>query len=156
MFGPPVQAWYVLIAVSLASVAVAGIALDVTPAPAPPANEAAQTIDSVAAGESPAMGYHPLAADRVKIGSQTLIVAANERTAQASYRFGPVVPVGANTTLAAVLRGAPPAETFASQRAYATALADARAQEPSWQTGDRLLIRAVQWGEQDVTLVGVE
>ncbi len=156
MLGPPVDAWYAFIALSIVSTVIAGITFDLSTAAAPSATPAAETIDAVAAGPAPSVGYHPLAADWVRIESTRLGVDRDGTIDTARYRFGPVIPVTPETPLATVLNGAPPEHVFDSEAEFDQALKQARTREPRWQSVEAgLTVRAVAWNETDATLVGV-
>lgn len=155
MFGPPVQGWYVFLAVTLASFAIAGIALEMTPTADPPAPAVAETVDEVAAGAGPAVGRYPLTSGEIKVESHAVAVRQDGETARATYRFGPVTPVQHNESLREVLEGTPPELAFSSERAFARAIEQADRHDPGWQSvSDGIKIRSVRWGETDVTLVG--
>jgi len=157
MLGPPVDAWYAFIALSIVSTVIAGISFDLSAAAAPSATPAAETVDAVAAGPAPSIGHHPLAADRVRIESTRIVVDRGGTIDTARYRFGPVVPVIPGTPLATVLNGAPPEHVFDSEAKFDRALGQAQAHESRWQDVDAgLTIRAVAWNEANATLVGVQ
>ncbi|GEM_PF-1198118 len=157
MLGPPVDAWYAFIALSIVSTVIAGISFDLSTAAAPSATPAAETVDAVAAGPAPSSGHHPLAADRVRIESTRIAVDRDGTIDTARYRFGPVVPVIPGTPLATVLNGAPPEHAFDSEAEFDQALGRAQTHEPRWQTVEAgLTVRAVAWNKTDATLVGVQ
>ncbi|MFP4218641.1 MAG: hypothetical protein ACLFR6_07380 [Salinarchaeum sp.] len=156
MLGPPVDAWYAFIALSIVSTVIAGVSFDLSAAAAPSATPAAETVDAVAAGPAPSIGHHPLAADRVRIESTRIAVDRGGTIDTARYRFGPVVPVIPGTPLATVLNGAPPEHVFDSEAKFDRALGQAQAHESRWQDVDAgLTVRAVAWNETNATLVGV-
>lgn len=155
MFGPPVQGWYVFLAVAIASFAIAGITLEMVPTAEPPATAVAETVDEVAAGSAPAVGRYPLTTGQIKVESHAIAVRQEGETGQANYRFGPVVAAGHNESLQQVLEGVPPEQAFQSPSEFATAIEQANDQEPAWESvTDGIIIRSVRWGETDVTLVG--
>lgn len=155
MLGVPVDTWYVFLAVSIASTAIAGVGIQLTTSHAPSAASVAATIDEVAASPAPTTGRHPLGADRVKLGTRTVTVDYGDRTDQAQYRFGPVVPIESDQRLQTVLAGAPPQHVFRSQTAFNEALATARARAPvQTPVDDSVRVRTVAWNETTVTLVG--
>lgn len=152
MLGPPIDAWYVWLGVSLASLAVLGVASVAAPDPPSEAPAVAETVDTVAASEPPASATHPIGADRVRVGAHRLTLeGARPRTAV--VRYGPVTPAQRGTALEAVARGASPAERFASPAAFAAAAADAREHERVIEPAGDLLVRTVAWDDVEVTLV---
>ncbi len=156
MLGPPVDAWYVFIALSIVSTVVAGLTIDLSAAAAPSATPAAETIDAVAAGPAPSVGRHPLAADRVRIGPTRIAVDRDGTVDETRYRFGPVVPVLPGTPLDRVLKGTPPEQVFESESEFTRAITTARTREPRWQAVETgLTVRAVAWETTETTLVGV-
>ncbi len=155
MLGVPVDTWYVFLAVSIASTAIAGVGTQLTASHAPSAASVAATIDEVAASPAPTTGRHPLGADRIELGTRTLTIAYGDRTDQARYRFGPVVPIEADQRLQTVLAGAPPQHVFNSQAAFNETLATARARAPVETSVDgSVRVRTVAWNDTTVTLVG--
>ncbi len=124
-------------------------------APAPDAAGAAGTVDAVAGGEYPATGEHGIAAERVRIAPERIVLDGDRETATAAFREGPVTPARADRRLTRVLRGAPPSAAFDSPEGFATAARDARGAETAWRAApDRLRVRRVHWGDVRVTLVG--
>ncbi len=156
MLGPPVDAWYAFVALSIASTVIAGVGLQLSTAAAPSATPVADTIDDVAAGPVASVGRHPVTADQVRIGTQRIAVDRDGHIDEATYRFGPVVPVTPHTDLADVLAGEPPEQTFDSKTAFNRALEQARTRTPYWQSVEhQLMVRSVAWDGTNVTLVGV-
>lgn len=156
MFDAPPDAWYTWVAVALASVAVAGVATDLPTRPAPDAAAAADTVDVVAGASYPSAAEHPLSADAVRLRPNRLALRTDGATSHATFAFGPVVPVGDDAALARVARGVPPGRAFPSLTAFREAVEAARerAAEADWRPADdRLVVRHLEWGELDVTLV---
>lgn len=156
MFDAPVDAWYCWVAVALASVAVAGVATDLPTRPAPDAPAVADTVDAVAGSTYPTAAEHPLAADAVRLRPARIGLRTDGETSHAAFGFGPVVPVGDDDRLARVARGVPPGRAFRSLTAFREAVAAARerASDADWRpAADRLVVRHLEWGELDVTLV---
>lgn len=156
MFDAPPDAWYVWVAVALASVAVAGVATELPTQPAPDAAAAADTVDAVAGSTYPSAAEHPLDADRVRLRPHRLALRTDGDTSHAAFAFGPVVPVGEDDKLARVARGVPPGRAFDSLTAFREAVEAARerAADADWRPADgRLVVRHLEWGELDVTLV---
>ncbi|WP_058367245.1 DUF7283 family protein [Haloparvum sedimenti] len=155
MFEVPLDGLYAWVGVAALSVAVLGVASALPSAPAPDAAGAAATVDSVAGGDYPATGEHGIAAERVRIAPERIVLDGERGTASAGFRRGPVTPVRDDGRLARVLHGAPPSDAFDSSEAFAAATRNAREAEPEWRTAsDRLRIRRVHWGDVRVTLVG--
>lgn len=155
MLGPPIDAWYTVIALSIASVAIVGVAFSLPAATTPAAESTAETVDAVAASEPPATGAHPISADRVKIGPHRLTLATGDDTTTATYRFGPVTPAHQGSKLSKVAHGAAPKHVFDSPAEFQRATERARERDPDWESArDQIVIRNVSWGDVDVTLVG--
>lgn len=154
MFDAPLDAWYVWIGLVAASGA-AFAAASALPAAAPPdAGGAASAVDATAASEHAAVGEHPLPnADAVRVGSDALSLRGPGGTAHATLGYGPVAPAYRDDRLRAVLRGAPPEQTFDSRDEFAGAVTAAETAEPSWHRTERLTVRRVAWGEIDAVLV---
>lgn len=154
MHGVPIDAVYLWIGLSIASVAAAGAALAFHPAPAPAPTPLAETVDAVAASSAPASLSEPIRAQAIRIGPRRIALRSDGGHSAATYAYGPVTPVG-DGPLRAVLRGRPPAAIFDSQAAFHDAIRAARRREPTWEpAGPRLHVRSVTWGEIDATLVG--
>ena len=156
MFDAPPDAWYTWVAVALASVAVTGVATELPSEPAPDAPAAADTVDAVAGSTYATAAEHPLDADRIRLGPDRLALRTDGETSHATFAFGPVVPVGEDAALARVARGVPPGRAFDSLAAFREAVvaARARASDADWDPApDRLVVRHLEWGELDVTLV---
>ncbi|AZH24959.1 DUF7283 family protein [Haloplanus aerogenes] len=155
MIGVPVDAWYVWLGLSLASIALLGVGATLPTAPPPAAADAADTVDRTAATAHPATAEHPLDATAVRVGPRRLGLRNDAGTTHAAFAFGPVTPATGSRALRAVLRGAPPATRFESGSALCDASADARDRAPRWRPVDGPLIaRHVVWEGCDVTLVG--
>ena len=155
MLDVPADVPPVLVALSLVSTTLFGVALAVRPSPAPRAQPLAATVDAVAAADHPGVEAREVDADTIKISEHELAVRTAAGTAHASLSYGPVVPVRRDTALWRVLRGRPPGELFDTPFGLATAAATARQRDPVWRTNVvRLTVRRVSWGGVDVTLVG--
>ncbi|WP_435345404.1 DUF7283 family protein [Haloarchaeobius sp. HRN-SO-5] len=156
MFDVPLDAWYCWLAVAVASVAVAGVAVDLPTRPAPDAPAAADTVDAVAGATYPTVAEHRLDADSVRLRPGELGLRSDGETSYATFAFGPVVPVADGTTLARVLAGVQPADAFDSPSDFRRAVRSARvdAEAADWRpAADRLVVRRVHWGDVRVTLV---
>ncbi|WP_435317482.1 DUF7283 family protein [Haloarchaeobius sp. TZWSO28] len=154
----PIDAWYCWVGLAAASLAVAGVAVELPTRPAPDAAAAADTVDAVAAASYPTTAEHPIDASAVRLDTHRLSLRNAGGSAHASFAFGPVVPVTTGTRLHRVATGTPPESVFDSPAAFAEAVAEARAHasagEPRWRpAGSRLLITRVHWEGTNVTLV---
>lgn len=155
MIGVPVDAWYVWLGLSLASITLVGVGATLPTAPPPAAADAADTVDRTAATAHPATAEQPLDAAAVRIGPRQLGLRNDAGTTHATFAFGPVTPATESRALRAVLRGAPPASRFASGSALCAAGTEARNRTPQWRSVDGpLIVRHVVWEGCDVTLVG--
>jgi len=155
MIGVPVDAWYIWLGLSLASVTLVGVGATLPTAPPPAAADAADTVDRTAATAHPATAEHPLDAQSVRVGPRRLGLRNDAGTTHATFAFGPVTPASDSRNLRAVLRGAPPGSHFASGEALCDAGRAARQRTPRWRPADsRLIVRHVVWEGCDVTLVG--
>ncbi|WP_248518189.1 DUF7283 family protein [Salinarchaeum laminariae] len=153
MLGPPIDAWYVWIGVSMVSLAVLGVAVAVTPEPPSRATPAAETIEEVAASRAPASATYPIDADRVLVSEYRLVIEGEDREA-VTIDHGRMTPAERGTDLRRVALGASPNELFESTATFAEAIETARDErrriEPA---GDRLIVRKLSYGGTDVTLV---
>ncbi|WP_440767343.1 DUF7283 family protein [Natronorubrum sp. DTA7] len=102
----PADAWYVWLAVSIVSVALAGIVLGLPTGPPPDTNQAANTIDRVAGTTHDASATYGHDAAEVKFEGPTVSLRNEHGTARSSLAYGTVVPVVGNERLEAVARGA--------------------------------------------------
>lgn len=153
MLGPPVDAWYVWIGVSLVSMAVLGVAVFATPEPPSTAHPAAETVEQVAASRPPATGTHEIDADRVRVGEYRLTIEG-DRSETATIDHGRMTPAPRGTALRRVALGTPPEDVFDSQWAFRDAVQEARGEERTIEpVGDRLIVRKVRYGGSDVVLV---
>ncbi|WP_439025560.1 DUF7283 family protein [Haloarchaeobius sp. DT45] len=155
-----IDAWYCWVGLAAASLAVAGVAVELPTRPAPDAGAAADTVDAVAAASYPTTAEHPIDASAVRLGPTRLSLRNAGGTSHASFAFGPVVPVSAGTRLHRVATGTPPESVFDSPTAFGRAVSAAReradARTAGWRPADdRLLVTRVHWEETNVTLVDV-
>jgi hypothetical protein len=153
MFDPPVETLPVWVGLALASLAMFGLATSL-PTAAPDATPLAGTVDGVAASAHEATGEHPIAADAVRLDTHRVTVRHDGESAHATLRYAPVTPVARGTALYRVLRGTPPARLFDSPAAFERAVRRARDRAPVTVEADRVVVRRVEWGGRDVTLVG--
>ncbi|WP_224269890.1 DUF7283 family protein [Haloprofundus salinisoli] len=155
MLDTPVDAWYTWLGLALAGVAMVGTALSFPTAAAPDAAGVADTVDAVAASEYATTAEHPLDAAAIRLGPHRVSLRSDGGTTHAAFAFGPVTPVQSGSRLESVLYGVAPEEAFDSRRAFTQALVEARTADPTWRTVERtLVVRRVEWGERDATLVG--
>ncbi len=156
MFDAPVDAWYVWLGVTLASVAVFGVATELPTAPPPDAARAADTVDSVSGCEYTATAEHPLSALEIKLGSHRLGLRGEGGTAHATFANGPVVPVEAvdDGRLRNVLAGTPPSAIFDSPAEFRRTTRTAQNRRAVWHRAKSALrIRCVSWEGVDATLI---
>lgn len=111
-FEAPVDAWYVWIAVSLVSVAVAGIAIGLPSGPPPDANRAANAVDGVTGSSYEANGSYEHDADEVRIDGKRISMRNEHGTSHASIAYGTVVPVMDDEDLETVAAGGAVAGQF--------------------------------------------
>jgi hypothetical protein len=158
VFEPTVDVWYVWVGLSLASAGALGAATALPTTPPPDATGAARVVDGVAGSPYAATGEHPLAhAEAVRLSPTSIGLRSHDGAAHASFRSGPVVPVGQSTRLRRVLDGTPPGRVFddTDSLRYAVREARERARDPAWRPApDTLRVRHVTWRGVDVTLVG--
>lgn len=154
MFDAPIDAWYVWVGLSVASVAVFGVATTLPTVPAPDAAGVAETVDRVAAADYDTTATVNVAATAVRIGPRRLGLRNDAASAHATLSY-PVVPVRGETALARVVDGASPERAFPSPTAFDAALAAATDRPPRWRPASGVLVvRRVSWQGRDVTLVG--
>ncbi|RKD97463.1 DUF7283 family protein [Halopiger aswanensis] len=101
----PADAWYTYVAVSLVSVALAGLALGVATGPPPDAPAAANAIEGATGSEYAASATYEHDADRVTIDRQTITMQNEHGTAHSSFSYGVVVPVNGNERLENITDG---------------------------------------------------
>lgn len=154
MFDAPTDGLVLWAALSVASVAVSGVALSVTGPPPPDAATVAGAIDQVATSPN-------RVADSVRVRAAELRIAASQvslrgpgGTDHARLVAGAVTPAE-NGPLRRVLNGTEPVEVFRTPGGFRRALSGARDRWSDWRDApDRLQIRRVAWRGIDATLVG--
>jgi len=155
VFETPADTPPVLVALSLVSSVLAGVAFAASPTPAPRAAPLAGTVDAVAAADTAGGASREVDADALRLTPHEIAVRSDAGTAHAQFAYGPVVPVREDTELWAVLHGTPPDDRFADPAALRSAADDATAREHRWRDDPaRLTVRRVTWRGVDVTLVG--
>jgi hypothetical protein len=154
MFDAPLDAWYVWLGLSAASVAVFGVVVSLPVAPVPDAPAVADTIDRVSVTEYDTTASRTLDADAVSIDPRRIGLRNDAGTTHATLAY-PVVPVETGSRIAPLLRGAPPAAVFDSPTAFERAATRATQRDSTWTPANaRLVVRHLSWGSVDVTLVG--
>ncbi|AEH37558.1 hypothetical protein Halxa_2942 [Halopiger xanaduensis SH-6] len=102
----PADAWYTYVAVSIVSVALAGLALGVATGPPPDAPAAANAIEGATGSEYAASATYEHDADRVTVDRRTITMENEHGTAHASFSYGVVVPVNGHERLENLTDGA--------------------------------------------------
>jgi hypothetical protein len=156
MFDAPPEATYWFLGLAAVSLVVVGVAADLPTRPLPDAAAAANTVDALAASDHTGTATHPLDATAVRVTPGSVSLRTSTGATHATFAFGPVTPAPADSALAAVARGVPPSDRFASPQALAAAATAARedATTADWRPApDSLRVRRVNWGDVRVTLV---
>ncbi|ELY52661.1 DUF7283 family protein [Natronorubrum bangense] len=102
----PLDAWYTFLAVSLVSVAVAGVVLSLPSGPPPDANQAANTIEPVAGSTTETSATWTYDAETIAIDGTTVEMENEHGTTHASMAYGVVVPLNDSERLENITRGA--------------------------------------------------
>lgn len=111
----PVDGWYVWLAVSIVSVAVAGIAVGLPTGPPPDANRAANAIEETAGSTAEASSTYDHDATEVKFDGRTVAMRNEHGTARASLTYGHVVPVMGHERLENLSAGRAFADEYAAE-----------------------------------------
>ncbi|MWG35427.1 DUF7283 family protein [Halomarina oriensis] len=139
---------------TVASLALFGVVVGL-PTGAPDATEPASTVDEVASSSYDASATVSFRTrSRVELRPHGLDRCRGDACAHATFEFGPVVPVAADSSLAAVVAGVAPESVFDSPATLRRAVERARQRAPVVTTTSELHARHISWGEVDVTLVG--
>jgi hypothetical protein len=155
MLDVPADAPPVLVALSLVSTALLGVALAGRPTPAPAAAPLAGTVDAVATADYAGVERRQIGASAVRIGPREIATRGPGGTSHATVAYGPVVPVCRGTRLWRVLYGTPPDDAFGGPLDLAAVADEARSRDAAWRHDpERLTVRRVTWRGVDVTLVG--
>lgn len=155
MLDVPVESAYVWIGLTVVSAAMVGLAVRVPTAPPPDATAVARTVDSVASSPYEATARQPVEATEIRVGSERVSLRSSGGEAGAAFAYDSVVPAFGRGPLRAVLYGRPPEAVFDSEADFAAAVADARTTDPAWRPApERVLVRRVEWGGVNATLVG--
>jgi hypothetical protein len=155
VFDAPADVPPLLVALSLVSATLVGVAVAASPDPAPRADPLADTIEAVAAADAASAETIRVRADAVRITDRALAVRADDQTARATFAYGPVVPVRADTRLWRVLHGTNPRAVFDRPLGLRNAATAAALLPANWRRNPaELTVRRVTWRGVDVTLVG--
>lgn len=155
MLDVPADVPPVLVALSLVSTALLGVALASRPTPAPSAAPLAATVDTVATADYPSTETRRVSAAAVRIQPDEIAARGPGGLSHAAIAYGPVVPVPRDTALWRVLHGTPPDDAFGGPFDLTAAVGDARSRDAAWRRDpERLTVRRVTWRGVDVTLVG--
>ncbi|PGF16718.1 hypothetical protein CP556_11715 [Natrinema sp. CBA1119] len=111
----PVDAWYVWLAVSIVSAAVAGIALGLPTGPPPDTNRAANMIEQTAGSSYNASATYDHDATEIKFDGRTLAMRNEHGTSRASLSYGHVVPVMGHERLENLTAGRSFEEEYAAE-----------------------------------------
>ncbi|QLK27247.1 hypothetical protein HYG81_06490 [Natrinema zhouii] len=111
----PVDAWYVWLAVSIVSAAIAGIALGLPTGPPPDANRAANTIERTAGSSYDTSATYDHDATEIKFDGRTLAMRNEHGTSRASLSYGHVVPVMGHERLENLSEGRSFEEEYAAE-----------------------------------------
>lgn len=111
----PIDSWYVWLAVSTISAAVAGIALGLPAGPPPDANRAANTIEQTAGRSYDASATYNHDATEIKFDGRTLAMRNEHGTSRASLSYGHVVPVMGHERLENLSAGRPFEAEYAAE-----------------------------------------
>jgi hypothetical protein len=154
MIGPPTDSPALHAGLVVAAAAFLAVAGTLPAQPAPDAAGVADTVDALAAGETPAGATHEHGAERVRVRSHGIAMRNDGGVARATFAFGPVVPV-LDGPLRQVLDGESPREVFRDADAFRDVVESARDREAVWVASDEVTVREVSWDGYRVTLVGV-
>jgi hypothetical protein len=155
VFDAPADVPPLLVALSLVSATLVGVAVAASPDSAPRADPFADAVDAVAAADAASAETVPVRADAVRITERALAVRVDGRTARATFAYGPVVPVREDTRLWRVLQGSNPRAVFERPLGLRNAATAAALLPANWRRDPaELTVRRVTWRGVDVTLVG--
>lgn len=113
----PADAWFVWIAVTIISFAVAGLVIGLPSGPPPDANQAANSIERVAGSSVDASSTYESDADRITIDGSMLELENEHGTAHASLPYGAVVPVTGDDRLENLTHGSSFETEYAEEQA---------------------------------------
>ena len=154
MFEPSLDAWYAWFGVAVTSSVVLGIVLGIPTATPPAAGPVADAVDDVATSPYEATETVDVSAREIQLDAREVSLRTDGGTSHATFAYGPVTPVG-NGSLQPVLRGEPPQTAFEEKSGFVRAVEQAQKRNATWQPApEQLVVRRVQWGEFDATVVG--
>ena len=153
MLDTTADVWPTWLGLTVASLAVAGVAVGLPAAPPPDPEPVAATVDATAASPHTEREVVPVEASQIRLTPRGIALRSQGGTAHATLTRS-VVPVR-GPPLQRVLDGAPPASVYDSRAAFREALRVAKDREPRWRPAPpRLTVRRVHWRGVDATLVG--
>ncbi len=144
-----------LVALSLVSTTLLGVAIAAKPTPQARAAPLASTVDTVASADYASAGTRAIDYDAIRLTRHAVEVRDSAGTSREPSAYGPVGPGRRDTVLWRVLHGTPPDDAFGDERVFERAVADARDHDAAWRRDrQQLTVRRVTWRGVDVTLVG--
>ncbi|WP_336336941.1 DUF7283 family protein [Haloarcula brevis] len=153
MFETHVDTLYLWVGLGTVSVAVLGIIVGLPTTAPPDATGAAATIDEVATSPPGSLAHRRLVAEEWALDSRRIRLRTDGGTATARL-VRPVVPARTDQ-LRTVLAGERPSAVYHSTDAFRRDIREGRNTEAAWRPApDRLTVRHVAWGGNDVTIVG--
>lgn len=158
----PADAWYVWVAVTIISLAMAGIVLGLPTGPTPDADRAANAIEETSGSSYEAATTYEHDADAVRIDGKTIELKNDHGTDRASINYGQVIVVNGDDRLENLTYGSGFDEEFDAElddptrdaaTAFVTRTADARdANSGEWiNSTDDLTVRRVVVEPDEVT-----
>jgi hypothetical protein len=165
----PADAWYVWVGVALVSMTVAGVVAGLPSQPPPDAQNAANTVDRVAASEYGTTAEYEPDADAARVGTRQIGLRNDGGTQYASVTFAAMTPVAAargetHEAATALLSGARPETVvdrtaIVNERVLWLRLANVReridSEGATWRPVDTIRVRSVRIDGKVVVLVGV-
>ena len=153
MFGPPIDAMYVWLGVSIVSAVALGIVAGL-PTTAPPSpGPVAATIDEVATSPPGSVAHRSLAAGSWRLDGRQLGLR-NTAGSTAATLLKPAIRASTDT-FQRLLAGERPSDVYESPAAFERAVSLARDDTAAWTTApEQITVRRVRWRSVDVTLVG--
>lgn len=159
MLDIPAEMPVLWVGLAVVAASLVGVAGSLPHRPAPDAVGLANTVDTVAAENDPAVATHPVARSELRLSPHAVTVryrdGDDDAVHRAEFAFGPVTPVTPDSPLWSVLRGTPPESMFDSPVQFQQAVVAARSDHPTWTNGGSMTVRGVNWDGYHVTLVGV-
>lgn len=119
------------------------------------ASNVATAVDAVVASPAVSMGRYAVAADAVRLGTDTVALRRGGVVSRADFS-APVTPVHHGTLLWELLQGARPDHLFRRVDGFERAVAAAQACDHDWRPDvDRIRVRPVRWRGVEATLIGL-